>query len=162
MSKSISDTEKHNPTSSEAFNSLATGFTHLADSQDDSIDSTTEKILQDLAEYQTICHNSRDEVKNQVTLRDKEFNKRKHLEQNNQKFKNENDVMNSNMQISKILKEITSISEQFESQKIGDFKDIMQQFIKIQMKFHAECLEELTEMHGHVNAIDVAQDTQVG
>lgn len=157
----MSETEQHNSTSSEAFGCLAVGFTHLADSQDEAIDSTTEKIIQDLTEYQTICQNSRDEVKNQVALRDKEMSKRKHLEAN-QKFKNENEVMNSNMQISKILKEITSISEQFESQKIGDFKDIFQNFIEIQMKHHAECLEVLTELHGNVTGIDVAQDTQVG
>lgn len=157
----MSETEQLNPTSSEAFGSLAVGFTHLADHQDDAIESITEKVLQDLTQYQAICQNSREEVKSQVTLRDKEFSKRKHLEMS-QKVKNENEIMTSNMQISKILKEMTSISEQFESQKIGDFKDFFHNFIRIQMRYHAECLEVLTELHGNVDGIDVVQDAQVG
>lgn len=156
----MSETEQNNPTSSEAFGSLAIGFTHLADHKDNAIESITEKVLQDLTQYQTICQNAREELKSQVTLRDKEFSKRKHLEMN-QKFKNENEIMTSNMQISKVLKEITSISEQFESQKVGDFKDFFQNFIRIQMTYHAACLEVLTELHGNVDGIDASQDTQV-
>lgn len=157
--KKMSENEKHNLKAVEAYEKMVIGFTHIADNQDDEIDSIMEKVVQDLSQYQTICVNSREEIKNQLSLRDKEFSKRKHLE-NNQK-RNENDFMISNIQISKILKEILSISGQFEIQKNNDFKEIFSTFLLIQLKYHAKCLETFTELYGNIEEIDVEQDSEV-
>lgn len=157
--KKMSENEKHNLKAIEAYDKMVIGFTHVADSKDEAVVSIMEKIVQDLSQYQSICGNSREEIKNQLALRDKEFSKRKHLE-NNQK-RNENDFMISNIQISKILKEILSISGQFEMQKNNDFKEIFSTFILIQLKYHASCLETFTELYNNVGEIDVDQDSEV-
>ena len=119
-----------------------------------------EKILQDLLQYQIICQNAKEEVKAQFVLRDREIAKRKQLDANRRQ-KNENETILSNMQISKILKEILTISEHFESQKISDVKESLSNFILIQMKYHASCLEVLTMMHEDVSAIDEKNDCDV-
>lgn len=76
-------------------------------------------------------------------------------------MKNENEVILSNMQISKILKEIATISEQFESQKISDIKECLENFILIQLKYHASCIEVLSMVHQDVTSIDEKKDVEV-
>lgn len=65
------------------------------------------------------------------------------------------------MQISKTLKEIATIAEQFETHKISDFKEILTNFILIKMKYHASCLEVLTMVHEDVAGINEKDDSQV-
>lgn len=140
---------------------FAQGLTYLADHQDLKIQRIEEKVLTDLAQYQTICQNAREEVKNQFAMRDRELNKRKQLDVT-KRMKNENEIMLSNMQISKILKEITTITEQFEAQKLGDVKESLTNLILIQLKYHASCLEVLTMLHEDVTSIDEKEDVEVG
>lgn len=156
--KNLSENEKHSLKTSEAYDKMSIGFTQIADGQDEAIESFS-KVLEDLAQYQTICQNSKEEIKNQITLRDKEFTKRKNLEKSPKKT--ENEVMLSNMQSSRILKEIFSISEQFEKQKNSDFKEFFASFVVTQLKYHAMCLEVFTELYGSIDEIDVAQDSEV-
>lgn len=135
-------------------------MTFLADHQSLEIQRIDEKILPDLNQYQQICRNAKEEVKSQISLRDRELSKRKQLDLA-RRLKNENDVILSNMHVSKILKEIATVSEQFESQKIGDLKETLTNFILIQMKYHASCLEVLSMMHEDVATIDEKKDTEV-
>lgn len=119
-----------------------------------------EKVLQDLSQYQQICRSAKDEVKSQIALRDRELSKRKQFDFT-RRLKNENEVILSNMQVSKILKEIATISEQFESQKVGDLKEILTNFVLIQMKYHASCLEVLAMVHEDIASIDEKKDSEV-
>lgn len=93
-------------------------------------------------------------------LRDRELSKRKQLDMS-RRTKNENEVILSNMQISKVLKEISGISEQFEKQKIGDMKESLTNLVLIELKYHASCLEVLTMMYDDVAAIDEKEDVEV-
>jgi FAM92 protein len=158
--KDISDGEQFNFTTEKALENLANGFTFLADQTDLKIQRIEEKVLPDLSQYQIICQNAKEEVKNQVALRDREISKRKQLDIT-RRMKNENDIILSNMQISKILKEITTISEQFEAQKITDVKECLENFILIQMKYHASCIEVLTMVHQDITSIDEKKDVEV-
>lgn len=158
--KSISEIEQHSKTTGKAFENISEGFIYLADHQTLQIQRIEEKVIQDLSSYQLICQNAKEEVKSQIILRDKELTKRKQLDVN-RRMKNENDVIQSNMQLSKILKEISTISEQFEKQKIGDMKETLNNLILIELKYHASCLEVLTSMYEDVSSIDEQEDVEV-
>lgn len=158
--KDISEGEKFNHTTEKALESLANGITFLADHQSLEIQRIEEKVLPDLTQYQIICQNAKEEVKNQITMRDREISKRKQLDVT-KRMKNENEVILSNMQISKILKEIATISEQFESQKISDVKECLENFILIQLKYHASCIEVLSMVYEDVSSIDEKRDVEV-
>ena len=158
--KEISENEQHNKSTGKALGNFSEGLSFLADHQSLEIQRIEEKVVQDLSSYQLICQNAKEEIKNQIMLRDKELSKRKHLDMN-RRTKNENEIILSNMQISKVLKEISTISEQFEKQKIDDMKECLTNLILIQLKYHASCLEVLTMIYEDVTAIDEKEDVEV-
>lgn len=158
--KTISENENFNPTTEKALENFSNGLAFLADHKTLEVQRLEEKILQDLLQYQLICQNAKEEVKSQFALRDRELSKRKQLDVTKRQ-KNENEVILSNMQISKILKEILTVSEHFEMQKVSDVKESLTNFILVEMKYHASCLEVLTMMHEDVSAIDEKKDAEV-
>lgn len=159
--KTISEGEQYNSSTEKALENMANGLTYLADHQSLEVQRIDEKVLQELTQYQIVCRNAKEEVKNQIVLRDRELTKRKNLDMG-RRMRNENDVILSNMQIAKVLKEITTIAEQFEAQKITDFKESLTNFVLLQMKYHASCLEVLSMVHEDVTAIDEKKDVEVG
>lgn len=158
--KTISEAERFNKTTEKALENVANGLTFLADHQSLEIQRIEEKVLEDLSQYEFICQNAKEEIKNQIMLRDRELSKRKHMDMA-KRAKNENEIILSNMQISKILKEIATIAEQFETQKVGDLKESLKNLVLIEMKYHASCLEVLTMIHEDVSAIDEKEDVEV-
>lgn len=56
---------------------------------------------------------------------------------------------------------MTTISEQFEHQKITDVKEILTNFILIQLKYHSAALEVLTASYQEVTSIDEKVDLEV-
>lgn len=159
--KTISEGEQYNSSTEKALENISNGLTYLADHQSLEVQRIDEKVLQELTQYQIVCRNAKEEVKNQIVLRDRELTKRKNLDMG-RRMRNENDVILSNMQIAKVLKEITTIAEQFETQKIADFKESLTNFVLLQMKYHASCLEVLSMVHEDVTAIDEKKDVEVG
>lgn len=158
--KTISDVEQYNGTTEKALENFSNGLTFLADHQSLEVQRIDEKVIQELSQYQFICQNAKEEIKNQILLRDRELSKRKQMDLS-RRIKNENEIILSNMQISKILKEISTISEQFEKQKIGDVKECLTNLVLIQLKYHASCLEVLTMIYDDVTSIDEKQDVEV-
>lgn len=158
--KTISKAENYNSSTSRALENISNGLSFLADHEDLKVQRLEEKVIQDLLQYAIACQNAKEEFKSQFNLRDRELSKRKQLEVS-PKPNNENEVILSNMQISKILKEISVIAETFEEQKNRDVQELLSNFVLIQMKYHASCLEVLTMMHEDVAAIDEKKDTAV-
>ena len=56
---------------------------------------------------------------------------------------------------------MTTISEQFEKQKITDLKEILTNFILIQLKYHSAALEVLTASYQEIASIDEKGDLEV-
>lgn len=56
---------------------------------------------------------------------------------------------------------MTTISEQFEKQKITDLKEILTNFILIQLKYHSAALEVLTASYQEIASIDEKEDLEV-
>lgn len=160
IAKSISETEQAKSSTSKAFENLSNGLTILADHQNMKIRRYEERLIQDLNQHQLVCQNAKEEVKSQIAFRDRELSKRKQLDMH-RKAKNENEVILSNMQLSKVLKEILTISEQFETHKVGDMKKNLTNLVLIQMKYHASCLEVLTTMYEDVASIDEKNEVEV-
>ena len=69
--------------------------------------------------------------------------------------------MASNVQIGKISKELQLVGETFEKQKVTDMKEILMNFILIQMKFFTSGLEIFAEAYKDVLAIDESKDFEV-
>lgn len=162
--KTVSEVEHFNDSTSKVLDHISTALVVMADHKSLEIQRVEEKIISELQEYESICRNARDELKNQIFNRDKELTKRRQLEINlripRRKGSAEtNDILTSNMQISNILKEISTIGEQFEMQKIADIKECLENFILIQMKQHVAALEVLSAIN--ISSIEPEQDVEV-
>lgn len=163
--KFISDTETFDESFGKMFEQMSTTMVHLADIKSLKVSRIEEKFLNDLMQHELVCRNTRDDAKNLISLRDFELNKRSQISLHKKTRKNilaENEVMMSNIQISKILKEIASTAEKFENQKFTDFKEILLNFILIQLKYFASGIEIMTTAYETISNIDQSSGPEVG
>lgn len=154
--KGISDSEAYDASLEQLFDTMSTATVHLADIESNKISRIENKLMNDLIQCEVICRSTRDEIKNLSSLRDFELNKRSQFNLSKKTRKNalvENEIMLSNIQMSKIIKELTATAEKFESQKFNNIKEIMLNFMLIQLKYFASGIEILSEAYESVSNI---------
>jgi len=155
--KYISGDETFDESFSKMFEHMSNTVVQLADIKAIKIERIEEKLLPDLMQCELICKKTRDEAKHLIALRDFELNKKSQITLHKKAKKNiltENEVMLSNIQISKVLKELLSMTEKFEAQKFDDFKQFLLNFILIEMKYFASGIEILTSAYEDISNID--------
>lgn len=155
--KQISGDETFDESFSKMFEHMSNTMVQLADIKAIKIERIEEKLLPDLMQCELFCKQTRDEAKNLIVLRDFELNKKSQITLNKKAKKNiltENEVMLSNIQISKMLKELLSMTEKFEARKFDDFKQFILNFILIEMKCFASGIEILTSAYEDISNID--------
>lgn len=133
---------------------------HLADAKDMQCTRIEEKIINELCQYEIICRNAKEEVKTLSSTRN-DLSKRRSSELS-KKMRNqgfiESDIMTSNLQFGNISKELVTVGETFEKQKLVDMKEILSNFILIQMKYLTTSMEILSNVYQDVQEIDVKKD----
>lgn len=138
-------------------------MTYMADSKEIECTRLEEKILSELTSYEVVCRNAKEEIKALTSSRN-EITKRRSSDLN-KKLRHqgfiESDLMASNVQICKISKELQLVGETFEKQKVVDMKEILKNFILIQMKYFSSGLEILTDAYKDLQEIDANKDFEV-
>uniref|UniRef100_A0A182X798 BAR domain-containing protein n=1 Tax=Anopheles quadriannulatus TaxID=34691 RepID=A0A182X798_ANOQN len=160
------DTEKLNPTLTGALSSMAKAVTLLGDFHDARVKRLEAKIVSELAQYETICKHCKEDVKEALLVRDKDLAKRKQLEQSksrNGRLKrntNDTEIIKSNLEVEKALKEIEHQVERFEKQKLHDLKELLLSFVLIELKMHTQAVEVLSATYQDIGDIDESKDLQ--
>ncbi|XP_050077782.1 CBY1-interacting BAR domain-containing protein 1 [Anopheles maculipalpis] len=160
------DAEKFNPTLGGALSSMAKAITLLGDFHDIRVKRLETKIVAELSQYEAVCKHCKEEVKEALLVRDKDLAKRKQLEQSksrNGRFKrntNDTELIKSNLEVEKALKEIEHQVERFEKQKLHDLKELLQSFVLIELKMHTQAVEVLSATYQDISDIDEAKDLQ--
>jgi hypothetical protein len=155
--KYISEDEAFDVSFSKMFEHMSNSMVQLADIRAIKTERIEEKLLPDLMQCELFCKKTRDEAKSLIALRDFELNKKSQFTLHKKAKKNilnENEVMLSNIQVSKVLKELLSVTEKFEAQKFDDFKQFLLNFILIEMKYFASGIEILTTAYEDISKID--------
>ena len=155
--KFISSNESFDESFGKIFEKMSIHLVHLADIKSIKIERYEERLLPDLMQSEMICKKTRDDAKTLIASRDFELNKRSQINLHKKSKKNiltENETMLSNIQVSKVLKEILSMTEKFEAQKFDDFKQFLLNFILIEMKYFASGIEILTSAFEDISNID--------
>ncbi|XP_058814276.1 CBY1-interacting BAR domain-containing protein homolog [Topomyia yanbarensis] len=161
-----SGAEKYNKSLSNGLSSLSKAITLLGDFQDLEVKRLDNRIVSELSQYEVVCKQCKDSVKDAIMGRDKELAKRKQLDQarakNTRGNKNSKDaeLMKSNMEVSKSLKEIEDIVGKFEKQKLEDLKNLLMEFVMIELKFHTNAVEVLSATYQDISDIDEKRDYQ--
>uniref|UniRef100_A0A182R180 BAR domain-containing protein n=1 Tax=Anopheles farauti TaxID=69004 RepID=A0A182R180_9DIPT len=160
------DAEKCNPSLGGALSSLAKAVTLLGDFQDARVRRLEAKVVTELSHYETVCKHCKEDVKEALLVRDKDLAKRKQLEQSksrNGRLKrntNDTEIIKSNLEVEKSLKEIEHQVERFEKQKLHDLKALLQNFVLIELKMHTQAVEVLSATYQDISELDESRDLQ--
>uniref|UniRef100_A0AAG5DE42 BAR domain-containing protein n=1 Tax=Anopheles atroparvus TaxID=41427 RepID=A0AAG5DE42_ANOAO len=160
------DAEKYNRTLANALSSLAKAVTLIGDFQDTKVKRLETKIVAELSQYESVCKHCKEGMKDALLVRDKDLARRKQLEQSknrNGRFKrntNDTEIIKSNLEVEKSLKEIEQIVERFEKQKLHDIKDLLRSFVLTELKMHTQAMEVLSATYQDINEIDECKDHQ--
>uniref|UniRef100_A0A182K3S3 BAR domain-containing protein n=1 Tax=Anopheles christyi TaxID=43041 RepID=A0A182K3S3_9DIPT len=160
------DAEKLNHTLTGALSSMAKAVTLMGDFHDVRVKRLETKIVSELAQYDTVCKHCKEDVKEALLVRDKDLAKRKQLEQSksrNGRLKrntNDTEIIKSNLEVEKALKEIEHRVERFEKQKLHDLKELLLSFVMIELKMHTQAVEVLSATYQDINDIDESKDLQ--
>ncbi|XP_035914850.1 protein FAM92A-B isoform X2 [Anopheles stephensi] len=160
------DAEKLNPTLGGALSSMAKAVTLMGDFHDARVKRLETKIVAELSQYEAVCKHCKEDVKEALLVRDKDLARRKQLEQSksrNGRLKrntNDTELIKSNLEVEKALKEIEHQVERFEKQKLHDLKELLQSFVLIELKMHTQAVEVLSATYQDISDIDEAKDLQ--
>uniref|UniRef100_A0A182TB87 BAR domain-containing protein n=1 Tax=Anopheles maculatus TaxID=74869 RepID=A0A182TB87_9DIPT len=160
------DAEKLNPTLGGALSSMAKAVTLMGDFHDARVKRLETKIVAELTQYEAVCKHCKEDVKEALLVRDKDLAKRKQLEQSksrNGRLKrntNDTELIKSNLEVEKALKEIEHQVERFEKQKLHDLKELLRSFVLIELKMHTQAVEVLSATYQDISDIDEAKDLQ--
>ncbi|XP_017782102.1 PREDICTED: protein FAM92A1 isoform X2 [Nicrophorus vespilloides] len=126
------------------------------------------KIVAELAQYEGICKNAKDEVKQIFVVRDKEVARKKALDKVRDKNpRNRQQIVQAETELvqatSEVIKTMHGLEEEittFERQKLHDVKAILLDFVSTELGYHAKVLELLTEAYNEIYRIDEQSDLE--
>lgn len=121
-------------------------LTHLADLRDWETSQIESKVIGELVQYDQVCKALREEVKINASIRNKEVLRKRATEQ-----RRGSTVLRADSDFEKIV-------EDFEEQKNKDTKDVLLNFVSIQLKMHLDAVNQLTQLHGKLKDIDCLED----
>ncbi|XP_065077613.1 CBY1-interacting BAR domain-containing protein 1-A isoform X2 [Ochlerotatus camptorhynchus] len=167
VTQDCSSSEKYNKTLANGLSSLSKAITLIGDFQDLEVKRLESRIVSELSQYELVCKHCKESVKDTIMVRDKELAKRKQLDQararnarGGKKTAKDAELIKSNLEVSKSLKEMEEIVGKFEKQKLVDFKNMLMDFVMIELKFHTNAVEVLSATYQDISDIDENKDYQ--
>ncbi|XP_061396598.1 CBY1-interacting BAR domain-containing protein homolog [Musca vetustissima] len=166
LSKSLkhyADEEEINESLTEGLKNMTNAVTIMADYMDLNVHRMEIKIVNEMAQFETLCKTTRDNLRTAVIARDKEVLKQRQMLDLKSKFSANNsaadsELLKAKMEVNRTNKEIDEVISNFEKRKLNDLKQILTDFILIAMKYHTKSLEALTASYYDVTNIDERGD----
>ncbi|XP_055386607.1 CBY1-interacting BAR domain-containing protein homolog [Condylostylus longicornis] len=160
-----SEGEQINKTLSNGVKSFSKALTIIADYLDLEVHRIELKIINELAQYENICKNTRESLRTISNIREKEIQRQKHLIDIKAKFSAntsaaDSELLKANLEVNRTNKQIEEIIENFEKQKLQDLKMVLQDFLLIQIKQYTKVTEILSAVYYDVSNINETQDFQ--
>ncbi|KAF5306645.1 hypothetical protein FQA39_LY08834 [Lamprigera yunnana] len=156
------DNEEINKSLSLGLTNFANSFTVLNNYGDARVKYIDKKIVGEFCKYETICKQVKEDLKQMLTIQEKEFAKKKQFKRmrerkllNRQMMQQaEVDLAQSHKDVTEIILNVEDKLNTFEKQKLHDVKSILLDFIALEMSYHARALEQLTKAFNNVLEID--------
>ncbi|KAL3281466.1 hypothetical protein HHI36_004675 [Cryptolaemus montrouzieri] len=140
----------------------------LSDYGDSRVHSIDNKVVSEFAKYDIICKQVKEDVKQIFNARDREISRRRNLDRirernpkNRQQIvQAETELIRATAEVTKIVHNLEEKTINFEKQKLRDMKEILLDFVTIEMGYHSKALQVLTKIFELVNNIDEESDLQ--
>ncbi|XP_033626877.1 protein FAM92A-like [Asterias rubens] len=149
-----------------------TGFAERLSSVQDyrqaMVDRLSQRVVHPLTLYGQNFKHTREDMKATFAARTKEINQQKRLENIKKKNPNnrqqiaqaESKLQRANVDASRSNKNLEDQMDSFERKRLQDLKNMLSEFVKIEMLFHAKALEVHTEAWQHLHAISDEDDLE--
>ncbi|XP_055597799.1 CBY1-interacting BAR domain-containing protein 1-A isoform X2 [Uranotaenia lowii] len=166
VTSEYSEAEKYNKSLASGLSSLSKAITLIGDFQDLEVKRLENRIVSELSQYEIVCKHCKESVKETIMVRDKELAKRKQLDQSRvrnargKKTAKDAELMKTNLEVAKSLKEMEEIVGRFEKRKLENLKGLLLDFVMIELKFHSNAVEVLSATYQDIADIDENRDYQ--
>ncbi|XP_046822528.1 protein FAM92A-B isoform X1 [Vespa crabro] len=166
------ESELINRSLSNGLLNLSATLSAIGDYRDAQVQRLDAKVVAPLSQYATICKHARDDVKNTFSARDKELTKRKQLDKireknprNRQMIKRyqsqaESELMKAAVEVSRVIKGLEEQIDSFERRKLHDLRNVLLDFVTIEMSFHTKAIELLTKAYQDIADINETKDLE--
>ncbi|XP_062524326.1 CBY1-interacting BAR domain-containing protein 1 isoform X3 [Bombyx mori] len=166
--KSYANNEIVNKSLSTGLDNLSVTLTALEEYRNCEVQRLEAKVIGELSQYDTICKHAREEVKHAMNVRDKELARKKVLDKarERQPFNRqqvtyaESEFMKTSAEMSRSAKSLSEQTEFFEKRKLQQLKNLLSDFVTIEMAFHAKAVELLTVGYQQIDEINDKADLE--
>nr|XP_034341862.1 LOW QUALITY PROTEIN: protein FAM92A-like [Arvicanthis niloticus] len=157
------------PNLKQGLKDFADEFAKLQDYRQAEVERLEAKVVEPLKAYGTIVKMKRDDLKATLTARNREAKQLSQLERTGQRNPSDRHVISqAETELQRATIDATCTSrhleetiDNFEKQKIKDIKNILSEFITIEMLFHGKALEVFTAAYQNIQKIDEDEDLEV-
>ncbi|XP_063117333.1 CBY1-interacting BAR domain-containing protein 1 isoform X2 [Rattus norvegicus] len=153
------------PNLKQGLKDFADEFAKLQDYRQAEVERLEAKVVEPLKAYGTIVKMKRDDLKATLTARNREAKQLSQLERTRQRNPSdrhaETELQRATIDATRTTRHLEETIDNFEKQKIKDIKNILSEFITIEMLFHGKALEVLTAAYQNIQKIDEDEDLEV-
>ncbi|RZF42183.1 hypothetical protein LSTR_LSTR004332 [Laodelphax striatellus] len=150
--QSYSEGEKINRSLKQGLGDFSNTLVEIGDYRNIETQRLDKRVVQELVQYESVCRNAKDEVKNIFSARDRELAWKKQLERvkernpyNRQQITTaESELVKASVEVSRTQKALEEQMDLFEKKKLHDLKAILMDFIAIEIESHAKLIELFT------------------
>ncbi|KAJ9591456.1 hypothetical protein L9F63_002062, partial [Diploptera punctata] len=140
----------------------------VGDYRDAQVQRLETKVVSELSQYEDICKHAKEDVKNTLTVCEKELARRKHLDRirernprNRQQISlAESELLKAGADASRTVKALEEQSDMFEKKKLQDMKSLLLTFISIELSFHSKAVEFFSKAYQDIAGIDEDEDME--
>ncbi|KTG43626.1 hypothetical protein cypCar_00012428, partial [Cyprinus carpio] len=124
------------------------------------------KVIEPLKAYGNIVKTKREDLKQTQTARNREAKQMRQLERMRQRNPSdrqiiaESELQRATMDATRTTRQLEETIDDFEKQKIRDIKNILGEFVTVEMAFHAKALEIYTTAYQHIQNVDEEGDLE--
>ncbi|GAB6020775.1 hypothetical protein CHUAL_003434 [Chamberlinius hualienensis] len=131
------------------------------------VDRLEAKVIGQLSQYKQLCKSAKDNVKNAVRANDKRIERQRNLQKLRSKLPiNRQEIAEAEFTQAKVeagkgMNDLTDSMQKFQHKKLKDIKQILLNYTKTELIFHAKALELYTQAFTQISQIDEDDDLQV-
>uniref|UniRef100_A0A8D0HML9 CBY1 interacting BAR domain containing 1 n=1 Tax=Sphenodon punctatus TaxID=8508 RepID=A0A8D0HML9_SPHPU len=149
--------------------SFADEFAKLQDYRQAEVERLEAKVVEPLKYYGTIVKLKREDLKMTLTAKNREAKQLTQLEKTRQRnpsdrhiiYKAESELQRASMDATRTSRQLEETIDNFEKQKIKDIRNILSEFVTIEMLFHGKALEIYTTAFQNIQNIDENEDIEI-
>ncbi|KAK2864613.1 hypothetical protein Q7C36_003767 [Tachysurus vachellii] len=159
------DTET--PTLKNGLKNFADQLAKIQDYRQAQVKRLDAKVVEPLKAYGSFVKLKREDLKRTQSARNREAKQMLQLEKTRQRNPSdrqiiaESELQRATMDATRMTRQLEETIDLFESQKIRDIKDILGEFVTVEMAFHAKALEVYTTAYQHIKNVDEEADLEV-